>query len=214
MSQLTDFFKEDDERRRKRLEAAQGWITEKLGQVKTKAEVTVDQVKEYFTSGKVKEDLPKLPGKAMDTAQAFFKGGAAALPLPSPQEVGEKIKTRFPEFVSTVKQKATDLGFKPLEQPKTFEEMPFNEKAGFVSGAVTSQIGQFVGAGKIADALLGTAFTGAKMIDYSRRLGVPITEMLKAKKALGVSFKVIPDAWLRGAMQWGLAAAPGIIKAD
>src|SRR3990167_10870080 len=84
MSQLTDFFKEDDERRRKRLEAAQGWITEKLGQVKTKAEVTVDQVKEYFTSGKVKEDLPKLPGKAMDTAQAFFKGGAAALPLPSP----------------------------------------------------------------------------------------------------------------------------------
>jgi site-specific DNA-adenine methylase len=59
MSLISSFFQKSDAIRRKRLEAIQQQITSKLSQVKSKADVTVDTVKDYFTSGQVKEDIKK-----------------------------------------------------------------------------------------------------------------------------------------------------------
>ncbi len=137
----------------------------------------------------------------------FLRAGAEALPLPKPSQVAKKIQEKYPTAIERGREIGLKAGFKPLEEEEKLPETQAG-KIAYTAGAVTSQIGQFVGAGKVADLILGVGFKALKYKNYATKIGVSTKQIFDAERKLGFSFKAIPDAWLKGAAQWGLYALP------
>jgi len=152
----------------------------------------------------------KEPITLQSGTKAFLEGGANALPFAEQIKTG--VKNYFDKNVPQARefgQKLIDkYGFKPYEeyQPKTTPE-----KALYTSGAVTSNVAQFVATGKAVDAVMSPIIKNLTVIGNASKYGYSAKEALglikAAEKATGVSVKAT-NAIINNAITWGLYQAP------
>ena len=134
--------------------------------------------------------IPEITKKVWPVYERFLRGGAEALPLPSPEKVATPIRRKLGLPKPEIRPE------KPLTQP---------EKVAYGAGALTSHVGQFVLAGKIAKATLNVVGKG---LAYQKAPKY-ITDIVRAGEKAG-AWKLTAQAapWLKSATQWGIFALP------
>lgn len=199
-----DRIKEAEERKKKQYEDAKKNVSSFISTLVDRTKDTGKKVLESHAQNT--ELLAKTlidPIAKPESWMRFIKAGSEALPLPKPEVAAAKIREKLK---LPVLPEQSDIEVPSWEKPPVTK----GEKAIELAGAITSNIGQFLLAGKGAETLLnkaGKLVLGTKATKYM--LNYSVAEKAKAiADFVGSGWKATAVPWLKGAIQWGIFEAP------